>query len=43
LIILSYCSVPDGEARRLTPKIVKVDAKNRILPWSPSASGRGSG
>ena len=43
LIILSYCAIPDGEARRLVPKIVKVDAKNRILPWSPSPSGRGSG
>ena len=43
LIILSYCAIPDGEARQLVPKIVKVDAKNRILPWSPSPSGRGSG
>jgi aspartate 1-decarboxylase len=43
LIILSFCALPDGEARRLTPKVVKVDAKNRILPTSPSPSGRGSG
>ena len=43
LIILSYCAVPDDEARRLKPTIVKVDAKNQILPWSPSPSGRGSG
>ncbi len=39
LIILSYCALPDAEARRLRPKIVKVDEKNRILPWSPSPSG----
>jgi aspartate 1-decarboxylase len=43
LIILSYCTLPDDEARRLAPKIVKVDAKNRILPHSPSPSGRGLG
>ncbi len=51
LIILSYCALPDAEARRLAPKIVKVDEKNRVLPWSPSpsgiltnpATGRGSG
>ena len=42
LIILSYCAVPDDEARRLKPTIVKVNAKNQILPWSPSPSGRGS-
>ena len=39
LIILSYCALPDAEARRLAPKIVKVDEKNRVLPWSPSPSG----
>jgi aspartate 1-decarboxylase len=42
LIILSYCAVPDDEARRLKPTIVKVDAKNQILPWSPSPSRSGS-
>jgi aspartate 1-decarboxylase len=42
LIILSYCALPDAEARRLVPKTVKVDEKNRVLPQSPSPSGRGS-
>ncbi len=43
LIILSFCALPDGEARRLVPKVVKVDEKNRVLPCSPSPSGRGMG
>lgn len=30
VIIISYCQVTDEEARRITPKVVKVDAANRI-------------
>ncbi len=30
VIILSYCQVDEDEARNFTPKIVYVDAKNRI-------------
>jgi aspartate 1-decarboxylase len=31
VIILSYCSVSDDEAHRIVPKLVYVDAKNRII------------
>ena len=31
VIILSYCTVPDDEARKLVPKLVYVDSKNVIL------------
>ena len=31
VIILSYCYVEDNEARRITPKLVYVDAKNAIM------------
>ncbi|MBI2955590.1 MAG: aspartate 1-decarboxylase [Chloroflexi bacterium] len=30
VIIISYCQVPDEEARSIVPKVVKVDAANRI-------------
>ena len=33
-IILSYCQVLDSEATIMTPTIVYVDSKNRILPSS---------
>jgi aspartate 1-decarboxylase len=36
VIILSYCQVPDSEAVAMTPTIVYVDDKNRIL-FSPFA------
>ncbi len=32
VIIISYCEVDDAEAKRLRPKVVFVDAKNRISP-----------
>src|SRR3954449_129194 len=31
LIILSYCTLTDAEARELAPKVVFVDAGNRII------------
>lgn len=31
VIIISYCQLPDEEARNISPRIVKVDAKNRML------------
>ena len=31
VVILAYCSVDEEEARRLKPKIVHVDAKNRAV------------
>jgi len=31
VIILSYCSVSDDEARHIAPRLVYVDAKNRII------------
>ena len=31
VIILTYCSVDDAEARSLVPKVVKVDEQNRLL------------
>jgi aspartate 1-decarboxylase len=31
VVIISYCTVSDEEARQLRPKVVKVDEKNRIL------------
>ncbi len=31
VIILTYCQVPDEEARKLTPTVVHVDAKNNIV------------
>jgi aspartate 1-decarboxylase len=32
VIVLSYCSVSVEEARSLRPKVVRVDARNRLLP-----------
>ena len=31
VVVLAYCAVADDEARRLKPKIVKVDERNRLL------------
>src|SRR3954452_6463642 len=31
VIIISYCAVTDAEARELTPKVVFVDADNRMV------------
>lgn len=31
VIILSYCNVPENEARNIAPKLVYVDANNRML------------
>jgi aspartate 1-decarboxylase len=31
VIIISYCTVTDAEARELTPKVVFVDTNNRIV------------
>jgi len=31
VIIISYCTLTDAEARELTPKVVFVDAGNRII------------
>jgi aspartate 1-decarboxylase len=31
VIVLSYCAVTDEEARAMRPKVVRVDAKNRLL------------
>lgn len=30
VVILSYCTVPDDEARKLVPRVVLVDEKNRV-------------
>lgn len=32
VIILSYCTVSEDEARSLRPRIVLVDGRNRLLP-----------
>jgi aspartate 1-decarboxylase len=32
VVIISYCMADADEARRMKPKIVHVDAKNRIVP-----------
>ena len=43
VIILSYCQIPDNEAMTMTPTMVYVDNKNRILEPSaliPSWVGR---
>lgn len=32
VIVLSYVAIPEDEASRLVPNIVKLDAKNRIIP-----------
>jgi aspartate 1-decarboxylase len=32
VVIIAYCSIEEEEARRLKPKIVHVDACNRIAP-----------
>jgi aspartate 1-decarboxylase len=32
VVIISYCAADDEEARQLKPKVVHVDAKNRIVP-----------
>lgn len=34
VIILSYCEVPDEQARELRPSIVRVDRQNRIVELS---------
>ena len=31
VIVLSYCTLDDAEARRLRPKVVHVDERNRIV------------
>lgn len=31
VIVLSYCAASDEEARSIRPKVVRVDAKNRLL------------
>ena len=31
VLIMSFCALPDREAKRHKPKIVKVDGKNRIV------------
>ena len=31
VIVLSYCAVPEEEARSWKPKVVKVDDRNRLL------------
>lgn len=30
VVIISYCTVPDDEARKLAPRVVFVDDKNRV-------------
>ncbi|MFC1926950.1 aspartate 1-decarboxylase, partial [Chloroflexota bacterium] len=35
VIILSYCQVPDDEAVNMTPRIVRVDSRNRIVEPLP--------
>jgi aspartate 1-decarboxylase len=35
VIILTYCQVPDDEAIGMTPTIVRVDSKNRIVEPLP--------
>jgi aspartate 1-decarboxylase len=38
VIILSYCQVPDDEAVNMSPSIVRVDSRNRIVePLSASS------
>jgi len=50
VIILSYCQIPDNEAMTMTPTMVYVDNKNRILEpstlraslgWEVTLSGEG--
>jgi aspartate 1-decarboxylase len=36
VIILSYCQVPDDEAVSMTPRIVRVDSRNRIVEPFPT-------
>lgn len=31
LVVLTYCSVPDDQARQMRPNVVKVDARNRLV------------
>ena len=38
VIIMSYAMVDDAEARRLKPRVVHVDAKNRIVAEGDDAS-----
>jgi aspartate 1-decarboxylase len=33
--VLSYCYVEDAEAKALTPRLVRLDAHNRVLESSP--------
>jgi aspartate 1-decarboxylase len=35
VIIISYCQLPDEEARNVRPRAIKVDAKNRMLQHAP--------
>jgi aspartate 1-decarboxylase len=30
VIIITYCAVPEEEARKMCPKVIKVDGKNRL-------------
>jgi aspartate 1-decarboxylase len=30
VIVLTYCAVPDDEAREFHPKVIRVTAQNRI-------------
>jgi aspartate 1-decarboxylase len=32
VVVIAYCAAADDEARRLKPKVVHVDARNRIVP-----------
>jgi aspartate 1-decarboxylase len=34
VIVLSYCELPDAEARALRPRVVLVDEENRLQPDS---------
>ncbi|MCA1823567.1 MAG: aspartate 1-decarboxylase [Mycobacteriales bacterium] len=38
VILISYCTLPDAEARALVPKVVFVDAANRICGTSSDAA-----
>jgi aspartate 1-decarboxylase len=38
VIILSYCQVPDDEAVNMSPSIVRVDSRNRIVEPLPVAA-----
>jgi len=36
VIILSYCQVPEDDAVNMTPKIVRVDSRNRVVEPLPT-------